>query len=185
MATRLHFARINKELAFSRVFNQAKNQSLVAVATIGNTSSADKYKVRYDLEGVGATVNLSRNTLKAKGLEMLGDDAMKLAPLLRGKTLLACGPAEVPMAKQLLALEKALPEFVVLGALLNGSRILQARDVDKLSKLPPLDELHVQMVSQMLPGTALQVPNVAAYLCSVLQARVDSMQQEGGGGESS
>ena len=42
----------------------------------------------------------------------------------------------------------------------------------------PLDELHVQMVSQMLPGTALQVPNVAAYLCSVLQARVDSMQQE-------
>ena len=59
MATRLHFARINKELAFSRVFTQAKNQSLVAVATIGNTSSADKYKVRYDLEGVGATVNLT------------------------------------------------------------------------------------------------------------------------------
>ena len=78
MATRLHFARINKELAFSRVFTQAKNQSLVAVATIGNTSSADKYKVRYDLEGVGATVNLSRNTLKAKGLEMLGDELLPI-----------------------------------------------------------------------------------------------------------
>ena len=36
----------------------------------------------------------------------------------------------------------------------------------------------------MLPGTALQVPNVAAYLVSVLQTRVQSMEQEAGGGGS-
>ena len=41
----------------------------------------------------------------------------------------------------------------------------------------------MQMVQQMLPGTCLQVPNVAAYLVSVLQARVQSMEQEAGGGD--
>ena len=38
------------------------------------------------------------------------------------------------------------------------------------------------MVSQMLPGACLQVPNVAAYLVGVLQMRVDALRAEEGGG---
>ena len=41
-----------------------------------------------------------------------------------------------------------------------------------------LEALHTQMVSQMLPGASLQVPNVAAYLVGVLQMRVEQMREE-------
>ena len=74
-----------------------------------------------------------------------------------------------------------------LSGVVNGGPTTPLTEPGKLANLPPLDELHVRMVSQMLPGASLQVPNVAAYLCSVLQARVDLLRQEegGGGGESS
>ena len=42
----------------------------------------------------------------------------------------------------------------------------------------------MQMVGQMMPGACLQVPNVAAYLVSVMQMRVDALQAEAGAGES-
>ena len=61
----------------------------------------------------------------------------------------------------------------------------QFDEVERLSKLPPLEQVHTAMVAQMLPGTALQVPNVAAYLVSCLQTSVDMRREaEGGGGES-
>ena len=225
---RLNMARVRKELLINRVVQQASgpNAALVAVANLGNLSSADKFKVRYGLEGAGASVNFTKNTLTAKALDGLGPEAQSLAPLLRGRTLLTCGPAEVPLAKQLLALEKQLPGFYVLGALLNSQRILQVRaahphaclphhhprphatsatpaasscrvrhmrctmmrltaqvqELDRLAKLPPLDQVHAQMVASMMPGAALQVPNVAAYLVSVLQMRVEALQDEASGG---
>lgn len=55
-------------------------------------------------------------------------------------------------------------------------------DFDKLATLPPADVLHVQLVSQMLPGSSLQVPNVGAYLVNVLQQRVAALEQESSGG---
>ena len=58
----------------------------------------------------------------------------------------------------------------------------QVSELERLSKLPSAEQVHLQMVSQMLPGTCLQVPNVAAYLVSVLSSHVDGLRQEEGGG---
>ena len=127
MGSRLNMVRVRKELLINRVCEQARDSALVAVASLGSLGSADKFKLRYGLEEAGATVNFSKNTLMAKGLEELGSGTQSLVPLLRGKTLLACGPAEAPLAKQLLSFEKSLPGFYVLGALLHSTRILQAR----------------------------------------------------------
>ena len=127
MGSRLNMVRVRKELLINRVCEQARDSALVAVASLGSLGSADKVKLRYGLEEAGATVNFSKNTLMAKGLEELGSGTQSLVPLLRGKTLLACGPAEAPLAKQLLSFEKSLPGFYVLGALLHSTRILQAR----------------------------------------------------------
>ena len=183
MSLRLNIPRVRKSLLIQRVAEQAaSNPALLAVASLGNLSSADKFKVRYGLEEAGATVNFTKNTLTRKGLEQYAPEALDLAPLLRGRTMLACGPAEVPLAKQLLALEKTLPNFAVLGALLHSTRILQVAELERLSKLPPVEQVHTQMVSQMMPGAVLQVPNVAAYLVSVLQHRVDALK-EGGSSE--
>ena len=79
-----------------------------ALASTNNLSSADKFRVRYGLEDCGATITFTKNTLKAKALEQLPPEAMGLAPLFRGKTILAIGPAEVSMAKQLLRPTRAL-----------------------------------------------------------------------------
>lgn len=224
MARTVNYARIGKELAINRMLDEAaRGRALVAVASIGNLSSANKYKVRYGLERAGGTINFTKNTLKVKALEQLGAEAEELKLLLRGKTVLACGPADVPLAKELLELEKAMPDFFVLGALLNGQRILQVRttplvaapddtlhgrthaitlrprvhlaprprsaslraqanEVERLSKLPSAADVHVNMVCQMLPGTALQVPNVGAYLVSVLSSHVDALRAAEGSG---
>jgi ribosomal protein L10 len=127
MSARINMVRVRKDLLIRRVREQVRDTALVAVASMGSLSSAEKFRVRYDLHQAGATVNFTKNSLVSKGLEGLGPEAQGLAPLLRGGTLLACGPAEVPLAKQLQSLEKTLPGFYVAGALLNSQRILQAR----------------------------------------------------------
>ena len=53
-------------------------------------------------------------------------------------------------------------------------------EVEKLSNLPPAEQVHMNMVAQMLPGSSLQVPNVAAYLVSCLQT-INQPSTHGGG----
>jgi hypothetical protein len=57
-------------------------------------------------------------------------------------------------------------------------------EMERLSKLPPAEQVHMQMVAQMLPASSLQVPNVGAYLVSLLQTHVDSQSAAGGSGDS-
>lgn len=127
MGSRLNMVRVRKEFLINRVRRQmgGPDTSLVAIASYGNLNSSNKLQLRYALDKVGATVNFTKNTLVSKGLETLGPEFLDLAPLLRAKTLFATGPAEAPLAKELLLLEKTMPDFVVLGALLNSQRILQ------------------------------------------------------------
>ena len=168
--------RLRREFLARRVSESVKRSQLVAVAHMGNLGTEAREDVRRTLAAVGGDVTFTKNTLTAKGLEAAGGAA--LVPLLQGSTALATGPAEVPLAASLLALSKTHPEFFVLGAMVNGSRVLEFMDVERLSKLPSREALHTQMVSQMLPGASLQVPNVAAYLVGVLQMRVEQMRAE-------
>ena len=72
MATRVHMARVRKGLLIGRLREQASGAALVAVASMGNRTSADKYRIREGLEDLGGTANFTKNTLKAKGLEARG-----------------------------------------------------------------------------------------------------------------
>ena len=64
---------------------------------------------------------------KAGAPRELRPEALGLVPLLRGNTMLTCGPAEAPLAQRLLEIEKATTGFYVMGALLHSTRVLQAR----------------------------------------------------------
>jgi len=183
MAHVVNFMRAGKGLAIGKMRDEARRAALVAIASTGNLASSDKYRVRYGLQEVGASVDFTKNSLKLKSLQQLAPKGEALAPLLRGKTLIACGPAEVPMAKQLLALEKQLPDFFVVGALLHQKRVLQASELERLSKLPPTEQVHTEMVAQILPGMALQVPPVGLFLLQTLQAHVDQLKAAESGGE--
>ena len=63
-------------------------------------------------------------------------------PLLRGITALASGPAEMPLAKTLMGLSKTIPDFFVLGALVNQSRVLQVRPA-AIRNAGPLARIHL------------------------------------------
>ena len=180
MSLPLKVQRLRKEYIVSRITKSVSNAALVAVAHTGNMTHADRSSLRRTVSEAGGEVTFAKNTLCVKALEAAGGPAIGLAPLLRGNTVLATGPAEVPVAAALLGAAKTLPDFHVLGALLDQRRLLQFYDVDKLAKLPPAEQLHTNLIMQMLPGTSLQIPNMAAYLCAILQQHVE--QQGGGGG---
>ena len=176
MSAALRIQRVRKEYLINRVRTQVENAALVAVAHVGNMDTADRMLVKKGVEAAGGSITFTKNGLVAKGLERAGADG--LVPLLRGHTMLATGPAEVPVASALHDLSKSMPSFFVLGALLEKRRLLQFAEVDKLAKLPSREHVHTKMVAQMLPGSSLQVPNVAAYLCSILQHHVEQQQQQ-------
>jgi ribosomal protein L10 len=126
----LKIQRVRKEFLVGRVTERVKRSALVAVAHVGNLNISDRTLVRRSLTDAGGDVTFVKNSLTAKGLEAAG--AHDLAPLLRGNTLLATGPDEVPIAAALHSLSKSVPNFVVLGALLNSrQRILQVRATER------------------------------------------------------
>ena len=55
-------------------------------------------------------------------------------------------------------------------------RRTQHTEVEKLAKFPSADVVHAQMITKMMPGSSLRVPNVAAYLVTVLNAHVESQK---------
>jgi hypothetical protein len=65
----------------------------------------------------------------------------------------------------------------------------QASELERLSKLSPAEQVHAEMVAQMLPGTALQLPPWRLFAsCTTLLASPRGSQlkaAEGGGGEPS
>lgn len=177
----LRIQRVRKDFLIKRVYERASTSSLVAVAHVGNLNSKQREEVRQSIAAAQGNVTFTKNSLTAKGLEQASPAAAELAPLLRGMTALATGPAEVPLAKTLLSLSKSIPDFFVLGALVNQQRVLQFHEVERLSKLADRHVIDTQLVSQMLPGSSLQVPNVAAYLVGVLSQHV-LLQSEGASG---
>ena len=113
-----------KEFLAARVRDLVADRALVAVAHAGNMGNVDKALVKATLSEAGAKVNYTRNKYAAKALEAAG--LGELSPLLRGMTAIIAGPSEVETAKALHGLSKQLPDFFVLGAMLDSQRILQA-----------------------------------------------------------
>ena len=180
MANRLKIQSVHKEFLIKRVINHVQSSSLACICHTGDLNYVQNAHVRTKLGAIDANFTQTRNSLTRVGLERAGMHA--LTPLCRGTSALASGPNEVQLAKTLLELNKELPNFFVLGAMLNRQRLLEYTDVERLAKLPPLDVVQAQMVSSMMPGSALQVPNVAAYLVSVLSAHVEAQGGAPGGG---
>ena len=170
----LRVQRLRKDFLVARVRREVERSALVAVVNAGNIGNIQRDEVRRTLSAVGGTITFTKNSLAARGLEAAG--AGDLVPLLHGTTAVATGPAEVALAESLWQLSQKLPDFFVIGAKLNQQRVLEFMDVERLAKLPPPEVIHTQLVSQMLPGSSLQVPNVGAILCGVLQMHVEQQQ---------
>lgn len=174
---RLRVQRFRKDFIVKMMTRQLEGKNFVAVAYTGNINYHQQYTLRSDLNAAGASFNIVKNSLMALGFERAGFEPLK--PLLRGKVAIASGDADVAIAKTLLSLSKKVPDFTILGAMLNQSLLLQYDEVDRLAKLPPAEIVHRDLIAQMMPGTLLQVPNVAAYLVALMQQHSSSPNDSG------
>jgi hypothetical protein len=124
-AMALRVQALRKDFLAQRVGAMVANSQLVAIAHTGNITDSRRLDVQRAVREAGGDVTFCKNSLKARGLKRAG--AGNLTPLLQGPTALATGPAEVPLAAALHRLTKSMPDFFVVGALLNQDRPLQVR----------------------------------------------------------
>ena len=175
----LKLQQVRRDFIVQQLRRRMDQSALIAVAQTGNMGKWNHREVRRVIGAAGGEVAFRKNSLMRKSIELTGTPHLaELTPLLQNNICIATGPAEVPLAAALHSLSKQLPEFYVTGAIVNGTRLLQHTDFEKLAKMPSREEIDVRLVSQMMPGSALQVPNVAAYLLAVLQMHAEA---RGGG----
>ena len=137
-------------------------------------------KLRAALRESGTEFKIFKNTLARRAAADAGRE--DLLPLLEGPVAIAfiTGDA-VTAAKALAQFSRDMPTLVIKGGLL-GERVLQADEVDALSKVPPRDELLARIAAGFkaplvrAAGALSGVQRKAAY---AFQALVDQ-RVEGG-----
>ena len=127
-------------------------REVVAIAHTGNLLTDQKNLLRADMQAAGGDVLFRKNSLAKIALERAGKPS--LVPLVSGRVAIAAGDADVGVAKALMALQKKVPSFFVLGATL-GERTLEWSDVERLAKLPPREEVFADLLAQIMPGGRL------------------------------
>jgi large subunit ribosomal protein L10 len=145
----------------------------VVVAHYAGLTVSDMQKFRQQARQVGVSVKVSKNRLAKIALE--GTDAVSIAPLLKGPTILAYSADPVAVAKVTTDYAKANEKLVVLGGAM-GKTALDPNGVKTLASLPSLDQLRAKLVGLIqAPGTKLaQLANApAAKLARVFAAYGD------------
>ena len=170
---KLMLQRFRKEYLVRKVRESVQNRALVAVAHAPDFSRETMMLLNEELQPHGATVRFQKNSLGRIGLKDAGLEP--LVKFVKGPVALIAGDAEMPLAKAIQGLSKKINNWIVMGAMLDGRILLEWSDVDYLSKLPAPEIVHRDLIMQIQPGTALQVPNPAAYLVAILQQRESSL----------
>jgi len=145
----------------------------VVVAHYAGLTVSDMQKFRQQARQVGVSVKVAKNRLAKIALE--GTDAVSIAPLLKGPTILAYSADPVAVAKVTTDYAKANEKLVVLGGAM-GKTALDPNGVKTLASLPSLDQLRAKLVGLIqAPGTKLaQLANApAAKLARVFAAYGD------------
>jgi large subunit ribosomal protein L10 len=162
-----------KEELVARYVELLKNSQGVVITLNNGMTMANFDALRAKLREIDSTYVVTKNTLLKLALQEVGMPVPE--ELLSGPVAVAFARGDVgATAKAVLDFTKDVEPFLVKGALAAGE-IYDENGVDKLSKLPTLDELHAQLVGliiapssglvSVLNGGVTQVLNViAAYV---------------------
>jgi large subunit ribosomal protein L10 len=145
----------------------------VVVAHYAGLTVSDMQKFRQQARQAGVSVKVAKNRLAKIALD--GTDAVSIAPLLKGPTILAYSSDPVAVAKVTTDYAKANEKLVVLGGAM-GKTALDPNAVKTLANLPSLDQLRAKLVGLIqAPATKLaQLANApAAKLARVFAAYGD------------
>ncbi len=132
-------------------------------------------QLRSQLRERGVDLRVVKNTL-AK-LAAKGISQEQLAPLLVGPNALVLGYDDpVEPAKIIVGFAKDFPKFEIKAGLLEG-RMLSARDIEELAKLPGREVLLAQLV-RTLNAPVSGLVNVLAGVLRQLVTVLDALRQK-------
>lgn len=162
--------RSEKEQLVSSLRQDLAESNLVIVAQQLGLTVAQVSELRREMRKAGAQYKVAKNTLAR--LAIAGTENEPIASFLSGPTALAYSKDPVAAAKVTIKFANTNEKFKVVGGLLNG-RVLNATDIDALSKLPSLDQLRAKIIGVIsTPATRvagiLQAP--AGQLARVFSA---------------
>ncbi len=129
--------------------------------------------LRKKMAEAGGATKVAKNRLAKLALE--GTDAVGIADLFTGPTMLSYSDDPVAAPKIVSTFAKTNNKLVVLGGVL-GSTVLDANGVKALADLPSLDELRAKLVG-MIQTPATRIAGVtqapAGQLARVIRAYAD------------
>ena len=162
--------RAAKKESITELSGVFKTSNTVVVAHYSGLSVAQMQTLRKQMKLAGAQVKVAKNRLAKIALK--DTDAVALAPLLKGPTVLAYSGDPVAAPKVAVDFAKANEQFVILGGSM-GKTALDLNGIKALASLPSLDELRGKIVGLLVsPATKIaQLVNApAAKVARVVQA---------------
>lgn len=162
--------RSEKEQLVSSLRQDLAESNLVIVAQQTGLTVAQVSDLRRQMREAGAQYKVAKNTLAR--LAIAGTENEPMTSFLSGPTALAYSKDPVAAAKVTIKFANTNDKFKVVGGLLNG-RLLNAKEIESLSKLPSLDQLRAKIIGVIsTPATRmagiLQAP--AGQLARVFSA---------------
>ena len=146
--------REEKTTAIAEIHERLQGASLAVVTEYRGLTVAQLNKLRRELQGVGASYRVSKNTLTRRAIKET--TFAKLDELLRGPTgLVTTGKDPVAVAKVLVKFAEQNDKLKISGGVLDGEA-LPASGVSALAKLPSREILIAQLLG-LLQAPASQL----------------------------
>jgi len=162
--------RAEKHRAVEALNQHLQDAGLVIVARHSGLTVAETNDIRRRMRAAGARFRVTKNrlarlALKGTAFEGLGD-------MFKGPTAIAYATDAVAVAKTTVEFAKGNNKLEILGAGL-GSQVIDAKGVEALTKLPPIEELRAQIIGLLnTPATRIAgiLTRPAVDVVGVLQA---------------
>jgi len=135
--------RAEKKEAVATLHETFTKASVVVVAQYSGLTVAQMQRLRKQMRGAGAKVQVAKNRLAQIALK--GTDVVAISPLLKGPTLIAYSSDPVAAAKAAVGFAKDHEKFVILGGAM-AKTALSIDGVKSLATLPSLDELRAKLL---------------------------------------
>lgn len=152
--------RAEKETEIKSLNERFSNDELVVVTHYSGLTVAEITNLRNDLRKEGASFKVTKNTLAKIALK--GTKFEGISPLLAGPTGVATSKDPFTAARVAYNFAKKNDKLVILGGAM-GDKVLDAKGVETLAKLPTLNELRSKIVGLLQAPARAMVGVTKAY----------------------
>lgn len=161
-----------------------QNSEVLIFTDYRGMSVADLTNLRRQLREKGVEYHITKNTLTTLAAERSGLD--NLEALLDGPTAIAFVGNDIPGgAKVITDFARTSRAMQIRGGLI-GHTLLNPDQVGDLTKILPREQYVAKLIGSMqspINGMVNSLAGIIRGFMNVMQARVDQMNEQGGGGE--